>query len=122
MKFSLSVVAYSKIVLHACRYPHRGVNGVLLGHVDDGDVLRLVDAVPLFHFALGLVPMLEVALCQVWCSLLVLFSVITFLGARFYMPACLVRSSVCLSVCLPVFVCFSVCLSVCLFVFDCLFS
>ncbi|XP_062501164.1 ER membrane protein complex subunit 8-like [Corticium candelabrum] len=65
MKFSLSVVAYSKIVLHACRYPHRGVNGVLLGHVDDGDVLRLVDAVPLFHFALGLVPMLEVALCQI---------------------------------------------------------
>lgn len=67
MQFSLSAKAYAKIVLHCCKYPHRSVNGVVVGTVStkkDHAVL-IQDAIPLFHLSLGLAPMLEVALSQV---------------------------------------------------------
>ncbi|XP_067053425.1 ER membrane protein complex subunit 8-like [Acropora muricata] len=66
MKFNLSSRSYAKILLHASKYPHKAVNGVLLGGetVEDGEVYVL-DAVPLFHICLGLAPMLEVALARV---------------------------------------------------------
>jgi len=54
------------MLLHAAKYPHKAVNGVLLG--EDGeqdDEVYVLDAVPLFHQCLGLAPMLEVALNQV---------------------------------------------------------
>ena len=60
----LSPRAYAKMLLHTAKYPHKAVNGVLLGEELDGHVLVL-DAVPLFHICLGLAPMLEVALSQV---------------------------------------------------------
>jgi hypothetical protein len=41
------------------------VNGVLLGRVDDEGILQLVDAIPLFHIAVGLAPMLEMAFSQI---------------------------------------------------------
>jgi hypothetical protein len=60
--------AYVKPLLHAAKYPHCAVNGVLLAeqqkHKED-KVLKLVDAVPLLHTSLTLTPMIEVALCMV---------------------------------------------------------
>lgn len=77
MKFNLSSRSYAKILLHASKYPHKAVNGVLLGGetVEDGEVYVL-DAVPLFHICLGLAPMLEVALARVRQE--VFFAVATF--------------------------------------------
>ena len=63
-----STRAYCKVILHAAKYPHEAVNGILLSKVKDqdgsNDVL-FADAIPLFHLALGLTPMTEVALEQV---------------------------------------------------------
>ena len=66
MKFRISAKAYAKMLLHAAKYPHKSVNGVLLGEdvLHDGE-LFVLDAIPLFHHCLGLAPMLEVALAQV---------------------------------------------------------
>ncbi|CAI8022135.1 ER membrane protein complex subunit 9 [Geodia barretti] len=66
--FSISAKAYAKIVLHCCKYPHRAVNGVVIGTFSDKDqgaAVLIQDAVPLFHQNLSLAPMLEVALRQV---------------------------------------------------------
>ncbi len=65
---SLSAQAYIKIVLHAAKYPHCSVNGVLLTEDSkkrETKSVHIVDAVPFFHQALSLAPMLEVALTQV---------------------------------------------------------
>ena len=64
----MSARAYSKVLLHAAKYPHRAVNGVLLvekSKSKDVKTLKFVDAIPLFHLTLGLAPMMEVALTQV---------------------------------------------------------
>ena len=66
--FAVSARAYCKILLHVARYPHCSVNGVLLAENSkqkDSKTHEIVDAIPLFHLALGLAPMLEVALTQV---------------------------------------------------------
>ena len=67
MAVTLSAPAYIKIILHTAKYPHCSVNGVLLGDLrkKDGRSVVIVDAVPFFHQALTLAPMLEVALTQV---------------------------------------------------------
>jgi len=66
MKIFVNVQAYSKILLHASKYPHKAINGVVLAEdCKQNDVLRIVDAVPLFHQCLGLAPMLEIALTQI---------------------------------------------------------
>lgn len=64
--------AYCKMILHAAKYPHCAVNGVLLAQIPEYyeeskrslDVVYL-DAVPLFHLCLHVSPMAEVALTQV---------------------------------------------------------
>nr|CAG4641157.1 EOG090X0C9C [Eulimnadia texana] len=62
----LSLKSYSKIILHALKYPHLAVNGLLLcKEGNSGNTLKLVDSIPLFHQNLHLAPMLEVALMQV---------------------------------------------------------
>ena len=62
----LSKLAYSKIILHAFKYPHNAINGVLLANEgSNSQSVKYVDAIPLFHHNLGLAPMLEVALMQV---------------------------------------------------------
>ena len=66
--FTISAKAYAKIVLHCCKYPHRAVNGVVIGTFSDKDQgagVLIQDAVPLFHQNLSLAAMLEVALRQV---------------------------------------------------------
>ena len=69
MPFSISLKAYSKIILHCCKYPHKAVNGVVIGSVSKKDQsVQIQDSIPLFHIGLGLAPMLEVALTQVGCA------------------------------------------------------
>lgn len=65
--FQVSSCAYVKMLLHAAKYPHNAVNGVLLAEKDrpDGKTWRVVDAIPLFHISLYLAPMAEIALVHV---------------------------------------------------------
>ncbi|XP_014213034.1 ER membrane protein complex subunit 8/9 homolog [Copidosoma floridanum] len=56
--------AYAKIILHAAKYPHCAINGLLLGK-QKGNELQIVDAVPLFHICLHVSPMSEIALTTV---------------------------------------------------------
>ncbi|KAH9636751.1 hypothetical protein HF086_005074 [Spodoptera exigua] len=68
---SLETAAYAKIILHAAKYPHCAVNGVLLADgtkIRDGaknQDLDIVDTIPLFHHSHYLSPMAEIALTQV---------------------------------------------------------
>ncbi|XP_046373902.1 ER membrane protein complex subunit 8-like [Haliotis rufescens] len=64
----VSVQAYCKLLLHAAKYPHCAVNGVLLAEDSKGKEhrgIRFVDCIPLFHISLSLAPMLEAALLQI---------------------------------------------------------
>ena len=66
--YKLSTQAYCKLFLHAAKYPHCSVNGVLLAHKitnTKGLTTTFVDVIPLFHLSLNLTVMLEVALVQV---------------------------------------------------------
>eukprot|EP00118_Oscarella_pearsei_P007357 m.35636 g.35636 ORF g.35636 m.35636 type:complete len:209 (+) comp32151_c1_seq1:5149-5775(+) len=69
MKVEVRVLAYAKVVLHTCKHPFKAVNGVLLGAIDQPSgkeaIIIVQDVVPLFHLALGLTPMLELALTQI---------------------------------------------------------
>ncbi|EFN75526.1 ER membrane protein complex subunit 8/9 homolog [Harpegnathos saltator] len=60
--------AYCKIILHAAKYPHCAINGLLLGKqkTKDGRAdLYIEDAIPLFHICLHVSPMAEIALTLV---------------------------------------------------------
>lgn len=58
--------AYCKIILHAAKYPHCAINGVLLAKSSaKRDDIEFVDVVPLFHISINLTPMAEIALMQV---------------------------------------------------------
>ena len=66
--YMLSGEAYTKIILHAAKYPHHSVNGILVG-TPVGQGYRIEDAFPLFHQA-ALTPMLEMActLIDTYCQ------------------------------------------------------
>lgn len=65
-ELTLSARAYCKMILHAAKYPHCAINGLLLGRLNkDKDELVVTDAVPLFHVCLQVCPMAEIALTQV---------------------------------------------------------
>ncbi|XP_028649548.1 ER membrane protein complex subunit 9 [Erpetoichthys calabaricus] len=70
----ISAQAYVKLFLHAYRYPHCSINGVLLSDRSasspQGGCIYIEDCVPLFHSCLSLSAMTEVALHQIdsWCS------------------------------------------------------
>lgn len=64
--------ALLKILLHAAKYPHFGVNGILLGkpaskagQADGRARITVVDAIPVIHNYTTLTPMFEAALFQV---------------------------------------------------------
>lgn len=67
--YKISARAYTKMILHAAKYPHCAVNGVLLskakGSAGSGNSVEIVDAIPLFHQCLYVSPMAEIALIQV---------------------------------------------------------
>lgn len=68
---SFSAKAYCKIILHVAKYSHCSVNGVLLAkHASKSKDIEFVDAIPLFHMALNLTPMAEIALTEVIIILL----------------------------------------------------
>ena len=69
--FQLADLAYTKLVLHALKYPHQTVNGVLLGAPSPsvGQTVDIVDAVPLQHHWTNLSPMMELGLGLVRSSL-----------------------------------------------------
>jgi hypothetical protein len=59
--FHLNDLAYTKVICHALKYPHKTVNGLLLGHRPAPDApIDIVDAVPLQHHWTNLSPMMEV--------------------------------------------------------------
>ena len=64
---TISQISYSKILLHAAKYPHNDINGILLADQKScqEDAYRITDSIPLFHLDLALSPMMEVALNQV---------------------------------------------------------
>lgn len=63
---SISGQAYCKIILHAAKYPHCAINGLLLAKQGrTASDLQVVDAVPLFHICLHVSPMSELALNMV---------------------------------------------------------
>ncbi|XP_076288809.1 ER membrane protein complex subunit 8/9 [Lasioglossum baleicum] len=62
--------AYAKIILHAAKYPHCAINGLLLAKQKSksdakSSELRIEDAIPLFHICLHVSPMAEIALTTV---------------------------------------------------------
>lgn len=61
---TFSCRAYAKLILHAAKYPHCAINGLLLGKQKSNE-LQIVDAVPLFHICLHVSPMAEIALTTV---------------------------------------------------------
>jgi hypothetical protein len=63
--YHLEDLAYAKLILHALKYPHQTVNGVLLGHPPSSGIVVIVDAVPLQHHWTNLSPMMEVGLGMV---------------------------------------------------------
>lgn len=69
--YNISSRAYTKMILHAAKYPHCAVNGILLSGGKDsagasrGNVVYIQDVIPLFHQCLHVSPMAEVALLQV---------------------------------------------------------
>ncbi|CAG9088835.1 unnamed protein product [Plutella xylostella] len=68
---TIETKAFAKLVLHAAKYPHCAVNGVLIADaskIKDGNRnqdLEVVDAIPLFHHSHYVTPMAEVALTQI---------------------------------------------------------
>ncbi|KAF4520816.1 hypothetical protein B566_EDAN007111 [Ephemera danica] len=65
IEVKFSAQAYCKMILHAAKYPHAPVNGVLLATDKKGGGVTIVDCVPLFHLSLNLAPMTEIALTQI---------------------------------------------------------
>lgn len=73
MPIQLTSQAYCKMLLHAAKYPHCAVNGLLVAEKTKekkADPVLCVDCVPLFHGTLALAPMLEVALTLVSLTLI----------------------------------------------------
>lgn len=71
-RVSIDKLPALKMIFHASKHAECAVNGLLLckptaDSNTGASTLRICDYVPLFHSALNLAPMLEVALCQV-CS------------------------------------------------------
>ena len=47
--YSIAHNAYLKLALHASKYPHRAVTGLLLGRDAGSGAVEIVDVVPLVH-------------------------------------------------------------------------
>ncbi|CAH9108040.1 unnamed protein product [Cuscuta europaea] len=70
-RYEIHQNAYIKLVLHAIKHKTSAVNGVLLGSTSaSADVVEVVDAIPLFHSQLSILPPLEISLFMIedYCS------------------------------------------------------
>ena len=96
MPIQLTSQAYCKMLLHAAKYPHFAVNGLLVAEKtkekkkeSHSEPVLCVDCVPLFHGSLALAPMLEVALTLVSHIIEVYIQLYLFLiycFSNFYAP------------------------------------
>eukprot|EP01112_Ceratiomyxa_fruticulosa_P022533 TRINITY_DN8281_c0_g1_i1.p1 TRINITY_DN8281_c0_g1~~TRINITY_DN8281_c0_g1_i1.p1 ORF type:complete len:202 (-),score=31.00 TRINITY_DN8281_c0_g1_i1:91-663(-) len=64
MNYIISPKAYSKIILHAHKYPFSPVNGIILGRLSSKDTVNIEDVIPLFHTH-TLAPIFEIAMMQI---------------------------------------------------------
>lgn len=66
LNYSVSSRAYAKMILHAAKYPHCAINGLLLTNTatTSNNTIEIVDVMPLFHQCLHVSPMAEIALLQ----------------------------------------------------------
>jgi hypothetical protein len=62
VSYTLSHQAYLKIFFHAAKYPHKPVNGVLVGKLTSSGTVSIDDAIPLLHHWTSLSPMMEIGL------------------------------------------------------------
>ena len=62
ISYTVSERAYVKILLHAAKYPHKPVNGVLVGKDAGSGAVQIVDSIPLLHHWTGLSPSMEIGL------------------------------------------------------------
>ncbi|XP_027329653.1 ER membrane protein complex subunit 8/9 homolog [Abrus precatorius] len=63
LRYEIAQNAYIKVVLHSLKHPTSAVNGVLIGRISpSNDAVEIVDAVPLFHSHIPLLPQLEISL------------------------------------------------------------
>lgn len=71
----ISTLAYCKIALHAVKFPHCSVHGILVGKVkvpsdeNSNAEVTVTDAFPIFH-SIIVAPPLEIALIHIeqWCA------------------------------------------------------
>lgn len=64
--FRLDDLVYTKLIVHALKYPHKTVTGLLIGRQStSGSSVDVIDAVPLQHHWTNLSPMMEVGLGMV---------------------------------------------------------
>ncbi|VDM43736.1 unnamed protein product [Toxocara canis] len=66
----LNSLCYAKVILHALKYPHCAVVGLLIGEAEEEGGVVCVNAVPCLHESAALTMALEVALTSVdtYCS------------------------------------------------------
>lgn len=65
VNYKVSSRAYAKMILHAAKYPHCAINGLLLtNNTSSNSTVEIVDVMPLFHQCLHVSPMAEIALLQ----------------------------------------------------------
>ncbi|XP_057450461.1 ER membrane protein complex subunit 8/9 homolog isoform X1 [Lotus japonicus] len=64
LRYEVAQKAYIKLVLHSLKHPTSAVNGILIGRVSASNdtTVEIVDAVPLFHSHIALLPQLEISL------------------------------------------------------------
>ena len=65
VSYTVSHLAYIKVTLHAAKYPHKQVNGVLLGNTTGSAgqaQVEVTNAIPLLHHWTSLSPMMEIGL------------------------------------------------------------
>ncbi|XP_042504177.1 ER membrane protein complex subunit 8/9 homolog [Macadamia integrifolia] len=66
LKYEIGQKPYIKLILHALKHKTSAVNGILVGSLGKNDeVIDIVDAVPLSHSQISLLPTLEIALTQI---------------------------------------------------------
>lgn len=80
-KVTFSSRASCKIILHAAKYPHCAINGLLLAKqknkTDNKSADYIIeDAIPLFHQCLHVSPMAEIALTLVNINKIILYFII----------------------------------------------
>ena len=59
--YVVASTAYAKIAFHAAKYPHRQVNGVLIGK-EEANTVSISDAIPMLHHWVSLSPSMEIGL------------------------------------------------------------